>query len=489
MPMKRQIRRKIKNSNKGPKILSFIAYTLILFFGTTILVNMNPNANESYRIDWEERNNKSMKWIFLADNGKEYNIFAPRNSLDWEHGAADTFDYLLPPTLEEINEISQKEKEEKAQKREEKRYYDLINWTPEVAEIPVWENALAPTTPYVEPEEQEHGSAQLEEEIETQETTGDVQEIKQPKEAYAELWDTLEDRSAFLNMVFEYLLAWKIKQLPEGAVRYVVTLYWIDEETQDMVFEERGCMTPWWYEIEHGQSVLAYKQRTDAINVCSIQRRVCKNGKLSWSYTQYACDETLWADWNVPSSSSDSSSSNGVVKKVAYSVYNSQKLDEYIQPSEHAKNENAEFDVHWKINTTTQPKITQNPEGDAISPEKEPVAQVRDLWKLCKTPWWETVKPWQFVKAYRFQNGFYDIPCQVQLRLCVDGDLEWLYEYPSCQPWETSYEDFLYGYMNNEQPSPQRLLKMLRTDFQPRPEYGNNLSSELIDQMLKILRD
>jgi hypothetical protein len=43
--------------------------------------------------------------------------------------------------------------------------------------------------------------------------------------------------------------------------------------------------------------------------------------------------------------------------------------------------------------------------------------------------------------------------------------------------------------MNNEQPSPQRLLKMLRTDFQPRPEYGNNLSSELIDQMLKILRD
>jgi hypothetical protein len=43
---------------------------------------MNPNANESYRIDWEERNNKSMKWIFLADNGKEYNIFAPRNSLD-----------------------------------------------------------------------------------------------------------------------------------------------------------------------------------------------------------------------------------------------------------------------------------------------------------------------------------------------------------------------------------------------------------------------
>ena len=29
---------------------------------------MNPNANESYRIDWEERNNKSMKWIFHSDS-------------------------------------------------------------------------------------------------------------------------------------------------------------------------------------------------------------------------------------------------------------------------------------------------------------------------------------------------------------------------------------------------------------------------------------
>jgi hypothetical protein len=47
----------------------------------------------------------------------------------------------------------------------------------------------------------------------------------------------------------------------------------------------------------------------------------------------------------------------------------------------------------------------------------------------------------------------------------------------------------LYGYMDNEQPSPQRLLKMLQTDLQPDPEYWNNLSSELIDKMLRILRD
>lgn len=75
------------------------------------------------------------------------------------------------------------------------------------------------------------------------------------------------------------------------------------------------------------------------------------------------------------------------------------------------------------------------------------------------------------MKAYRFRNGFSDIPCQVQIRLCADGELEGTYQYASCQPWDTSYEDFLNGYMNAEQPSPQRLLKMLEQDFTPDPEY------------------
>ncbi len=77
----------------------------------------------------------------------------------------------------------------------------------------------------------------------------------------------------------------------------------------------------------------------------------------------------------------------------------------------------------------------------------------------------------------------------MQLRLCVDGELEGSYDEATCQPWETSYEDFLHGYMNSEEPSPQRLLKMLKTEFEPDPEYGNNLSPELIDQLLNILRE
>jgi hypothetical protein len=72
-------RRRIKNKVTTPNVISFVAYTLILFFGATILVNMNPNANEDYRLEREERNNKSMKWIFKADNGEEYKLFDVRS--------------------------------------------------------------------------------------------------------------------------------------------------------------------------------------------------------------------------------------------------------------------------------------------------------------------------------------------------------------------------------------------------------------------------
>jgi hypothetical protein len=106
---------------------------LILFFGATIIVNMNPNANEDYRLEWEERNNKSMKWIFTDKDGKEYNIFDTR--LQNEHGAAMNYDYLMPPTLDEINAESQAEKEEKAKIREEQRLKELLTKEPEVVEL------------------------------------------------------------------------------------------------------------------------------------------------------------------------------------------------------------------------------------------------------------------------------------------------------------------------------------------------------------------
>lgn len=91
------------------------------------------------------------------------------------------------------------------------------------------------------------------------------------------------------------------------------------------------------------------------------------------------------------------------------------------------------------------------------------------------------------MKAYRFKNGFSDIPCQVQIRVCADGSLEGNYQHATCQPWDTSYEDFLNGYMHSQEPSPQRLIKMLETEYTPDPEYGNSLDPITIEAMKAVL--
>jgi hypothetical protein len=75
--------------------------------------------------------------------------------------------------------------------------------------------------------------------------------FKTPKKAYGALWNTLEDRSVFINMIFEYLLRGNIVELPEGAVRYLVLLYGMEDKVKEKIFEEKSCMTPWGYEIEH----------------------------------------------------------------------------------------------------------------------------------------------------------------------------------------------------------------------------------------------
>jgi hypothetical protein len=48
-----------------------------------------------------------------------------------------SYDFLMPPTLEEINDQVQKEKEQKAKLREEMKQEELLNGTPEVADIEI----------------------------------------------------------------------------------------------------------------------------------------------------------------------------------------------------------------------------------------------------------------------------------------------------------------------------------------------------------------
>ncbi|MDO4713940.1 MAG: hypothetical protein Q4B28_04830 [bacterium] len=52
--------------------MSFVAYTLILFFGATIVANINPDANSEYRNDRKKTTIQQMQWVFLADDGNKY---------------------------------------------------------------------------------------------------------------------------------------------------------------------------------------------------------------------------------------------------------------------------------------------------------------------------------------------------------------------------------------------------------------------------------
>lgn len=104
---------------------------------------------------------------------------------------------------------------------------------------------------------------------------------------------SIEDRSLFINAVYTYLVTGKLDALPEGAMRYVVAMYGLSDEEKSDLLEYQSCMSPRGYEMEHGASVLAYEQRADAPHICNIQRRSCWNGKLSGSFTQRSCDESL----------------------------------------------------------------------------------------------------------------------------------------------------------------------------------------------------
>ncbi len=434
----RRIRKLKPHRLTKPKFLSFVAYTLILFLWAVIVSNINPDANSEYRKDWEKTHQQPMQWVFLADNGQKYTL---GENPFWEHGAPETYEYMLPGTGSLLSESEQKN-------------------------------------------EQKADSGFL---------TGaqNTNVAKSYKNAYTTLLSTLEDRSHFINKVFEFLVRGDIVELPEWSVRYVVAMYEFWDEARHKVLDGASCMTPWGYSIDDWASVLAYQQRSDTPSICNIQRRTCKNGKLSGQFTQSSCNESKQGKMKKTDFSTYNADPNPK-KELQWDILAQEKRREYLEENWYIQPDapyykNAQFNLNGKRAPNPAP-TTQ-----ALAPNQPTKDDVRDVplspdgKKYCTAPWWEKVKSGQFVKAYRFRNGFSDIPCQVQLRLCVDGELEWTYQNPSCQPWETSYEDFLDGYMNQDQPSPRRLLRMLQTEFIPEPEYGNTLTQPVALEMKKVM--
>ena len=212
----------------------------------------------------------------------------------------------------------------------------------------------------------------------------------------------------------------------------------------------KDCETPRWVTLKHKESVLAYQQRTDVPDICNVQRRICNNWVLDWTFTQPACDEKVFYLYGNKSSKQTTSETSNVVSYTRKNVvsYNDKSVQsELIQPPKFAKNEKAEFDKNWKLVTWVKQPITDRRSGDEwLIVEQDSKEQVNTRHYNCQAPWWEIVQHGQFVKAYELPYWFTNASCRIELRLCVDWELMWSYTYNKCQYLDVTYEEYRNAY-------------------------------------------
>ncbi len=172
------------------------------------------------------------------------------------------------------------------------------------------------------------------------------------------------------------------------------------------------CTLPRGGKIANWKRILAYEQRTDAPNICNIQKRTCKKGKLSWSYKQQSCKK------NVPIKITKKTVKIYHVDPHTEGKYlNTRNQTNKVFKSYIIKNKNNTLRNNkkkWTITTTTT------------------IPQIQISEENCSTPRGTTVNNGQFVKAYYNKYGFSDKVCEVELRICLNGTLNGTFSNPEC---------------------------------------------------------
>jgi hypothetical protein len=205
-----------------------------------------------------------------------------------------------------------------------------------------------------------------------------------------------------------------------------------DSTTQSQITQSehvyKDCITPWSTVVKHWDYVLAYEQRADVQNVCNIQKRTCNDGVLKWTYTQWYCNEKVEYTYTK--------------EKVV--THNDTQPSQLVQNPKYAKNDWAEFDTHGKLvwEWDSPNTIWDNNENNPVELNKWWELEKNEYYN-CNSPRWEVITHWQFVKAYESPLWFKDQPCKVELRLCLNGDLQWNYSYSKCEYIDKTYYDYL----------------------------------------------
>jgi len=241
------------------------------------------------------------------------------------------------------------------------------------------------------------------------------------------------------------------------------------------------CKTPRWYSIIHWDSVLAYKQLENAPDICNIERRYCRNGKLSWTYTQQWCS---------------------VNKNY---TYNSRWEVEIPQKQEEIKwwaRQNPDWTVTVKNDEIWWAFVFDKPNrsktefwsGDNIIHEEEWVEQTTRPYRDCTAPRGEKVKHGGYIQAFKHSNWFSDAPCEIQFRLCSMWELLWSYTESTCKTRDTSFIDRINGSPTRETYSKEKLelikkkIKNEEKNYKDTRKDGTrSTNSTSLDKILYIL--
>ncbi len=208
-----------------------------------------------------------------------------------------------------------------------------------------------------------------------------------------------------------------------------------------------SCITPWWERLAHKDFVLAYEQRKDVSNLCNVQKRYCFNWKLTWSYPQKSCKEHTLYSYIKPEPVS----------------YVEETKNPYVQPNKPSLSW-ADFDIHGHIDWSTTPIDVWWNDGLLQPSSSSSLHQTSTKQKWCVTPWWKSIPNGQFVKAYKSSLGLLDVPCDVELRLCVLWNLKWSYSYRTCTFKKMTYRDYMVDNYNLESTTTSDLMNTLQTE-------------------------
>ncbi len=254
----------------------------------------------------------------------------------------------------------------------------------------------------------------------TLETNNDIQASDSNTLTNSNESNVLTNSDEIENLLYEL-------QNGTGNIYTGTIMTWTETQTTDTVKTwSLDCITPWGEIIKNNDFVLAYEQRKDVNVICNVQKRVCMSGNLDGSFTQKSCRDDIVYEY----------------KKAEIISYNQKILNEYIQPTPPI-NSWATFDTKGKINGTEQPTDTRATSNSPVTTNKE-VSQIAQPYKKgCTTPRNQKINHGQFVKAYKTTRGFIDMPCEVELRACINGTLKGSFRYSKCTTYNTTYDEYL----------------------------------------------